>query len=353
MAEIRRKLLQFNDLVFDTYTITSEVTGSFKAGTVAYYYGNGAKPSLRKGTQYTQPISLSVTIQQSTKKFNCDQKTLYKEHILTQLLHPGKLWAVEGHNLLWANAYVTDYAEVYESGIDRLSIDVNFMIYDGYWHIADRLRTFLFPHNPCEFDTCNQYEFVPEPCLDYVERDATPCCNSCYCITDDLIETLCGADDDVFSGLYELCSPLYRVEYDCGRALRVWGQQMMWGVGKCKSSNSDERIDGRFYSNTILDTTGTFTFIGTFKDPTFTLNGNTIRIKGNYNGMLIIHSDGLITFSSTTECEGSPISNDNIEVVNGSEPWMTVVHGWNSYNIETNNCTASACFYYTIDAITI
>lgn len=353
MAEVKRKLLQFNDLVFDSYTSISDFSASFKAGTVSYNYGNGALPSIRKGTQYTQPQSLSVTIKQSTKRFNCDQRTLYKEHILTQLTRTGRLWAVEGHNLLWAWAFVTDYSEVYEGPLDQLSIDVSFMLWEGVWHISDRLRTFLFPHDPCQFDTCGRYEFMPEPCIDLSEPDTTGCCTDCYCISDDLIEALCGAADDVYNGLYATCSPKYRVEYDCGRAERMWGKNLLLGNGKCKSSNSAERIDGRFYSNTILDTTGTFTFVGTFKDLLFTLNGNSIRIKGTYNGYLTIHSDGEVTFGPTDECPGTPIDPNRIEIPNGSTWGMIVHHGWNSYSVETNNCTASACFYYRIDAITI
>lgn len=353
MARLKRKYLQFNDLVFDTYTANADYSASFKAGTISYNYANGALPSIRKGTQYTQPQSLSITIQQDTRRFNCDQKTLYKEHVLTQLTKTGRLWAVDGHNLLWAWAFISDYSEVYEETLDRLSIDVVFVIYEGVWHIADRLRTFLFPHDPCQFDTCGQYEFVPEPCIDYIQTNATPCCTSCYCISDDLIEALCGASESIYDGLYATCSPLYRIEYDCGRAERVWGKNLLLGVGQCKASNSAERIDGRFYSNTILDTTGTFTFVGTFKDLLFTLNGNSVRIKGTYNGYLTIHSNGEVTYGPTDECPGEPINLNNIEIPNGSTLGLTVVHGWNSFNIETNNCTASACFYYRIDAITI
>lgn len=355
MKSLKRRYLQFNELVFDSYEVNIDYAVSFRSATVPYAYGSGSLPSVRKGTQLVGEQSLSLTIRQSTKDVPCDQYYLYKQYILTNITKPGRIWAVEGKNVLWAYAFVADYSELYDDGLGYFELSVDFVIWEGFWHRADKRKVFFYPYNTCHFNLGDDYqEEVGDCCCGECPVDLGFSCGKCLDECNSVVETLCESEAEIIPGLYTTCTPEYKLRYDCDLALKRWGEEGLWGNKVCKDAICEEMIDGRFFSDTILDTNGiVLTITGKLKNPYLVLNENAVLIKGEYNGTLTVTGLGEMTYQTDPCCEPEALDPNLMEVPYGSTFGMTVHHGWNTIHLETGDCCSMACVYYKIDAITI
>lgn len=358
MRTLKRKYLQFNDLVFDSYSVDTDYSVAFRNTVTPYTYVNGSLPTLVSGTQLVDAQTVPLTLSLSAGTVPCDQWVYFKDYVLDNITRPGRLWAVEGARVLWAYAYVSDYSEVYDNDTGVFEIAVTFVVYEGFWHISDKRKTFLYPYNPCHFNIDNKYQQARGDCccggcptIDSLNK-CVRCLNDC---DNDMIESLCGSDEEMFSGLYEDCTPKYRLSYDCELALKKWGEDKLRGYAICKEKVCEGNLAGRFYSDTILDTeTWTLTLVGKFHNPYIELNDNAFIIKGDYDGVLTLYSTGDMTFSNGDECcEARPLEQTLWELPYGSTFSMKIKHGWNTIYVETNDCCSAACVYYTVDAITV
>lgn len=355
MRNLKRKYLQFNNLVFDEYSVDVDYSSTFRTGVTPYTYINGALPSTVQGTQLVDPQQLALTLRLSAKNVPCNEYHLYRDYILTNILKPGRLWAVEGRKVLWAYAFVSDYGEVYDNDFEQFEISLNFTVYEGFWHIADKRKTFLYPYNSCHFNLSDEYRTAEGDCCCGECDIPRSSCGTCltYC-TDDMMETLCASNADTFNGLYKSCAPEYRLEYDCDRAHRTWTAEELRGYKICKDAVCDGTISGRFYSDTLLDTTGvTLVLFGKFINPYIELNGNAFTISGEYDGELTLKSSGEMFYATGECCDPVQLDPNLWSILYGSTFGLKVTHGWNTIYVETNDCCSAACVYYQVDAITI
>lgn len=170
-----RKYIQYNDLVFDGYGMLGEYDASsvsFKVTTHARSFGHGSYAPFKSPNAFVEESSVSLTLWLKEKKLPCDVRPFYRSFVIEQLSKHGKLWAVQDNTLVWAYATVQSYSEMVEHANGKLGIDVDFLLYEGVWHKADKQKTFLHPYDLCTFMDCFDYKEY-QPCVEY---ESTPCC---------------------------------------------------------------------------------------------------------------------------------------------------------------------------------
>lgn len=172
-----RKYIQYNDLVFDGYGMLGEYDASsvsFKVTTHARSFGNGSYAPFKSPNAFVEESSVSLTLWLKEKKLPCDVRPFYRSFVIEQLSKHGKLWAVQDNTLVWAYATVQSYSEMVEHANGKLGIDVDFLLYEGVWHKADKQKTFLHPYDLCTFMDCFDYKEY-QPCNGI---NLTQCCDS-------------------------------------------------------------------------------------------------------------------------------------------------------------------------------
>lgn len=139
MTILNRKYIQFNDLVIDNYEMlqSADLSGGFKTGTTEYSFGHGSYANFKAKQQFSLEQSLSMTLKLDTRKLSCDQKKFYKDYVFMNIVKAGKLWAIEGEQLLWTNAFIKDFSESYSMERHVVNIDIDLVLYEGIWHKAD------------------------------------------------------------------------------------------------------------------------------------------------------------------------------------------------------------------------
>lgn len=356
-----RKYLQFNDLVIDDFdTLSSaDLSGGFKAETFEYSFAHGSYAPFKRAQQYASEQNLSLELTFDNRKLNCEQREQYKKFVFFSLSKPGRLWAIEGGRLLWAWAFVTDFSETYSTERHRMSLSVDFTLYEGVWHFASGRKTFFRPYDHCSY--LDEYDFrEPEKCdcscLDCIKPAVQGVCPSCVGDCDSLSaeNSLCNASKSKLEEFYNRCGGSYKIIYNCLAGLKIWGETEMLGQRICKKEICDSVIAGQLYNDTILETeNATITLIGSFNNPVITINGNSARILGEYSGKLIVEPSGDIYYQNNECCEAVLLTPDAWEVPEGSHFGFYFHHGNNSIVVETNDCCSMSCAYIQVDSITV
>lgn len=361
--KISRKYIQYNNLVIDGFDMleSADLSGSFKTSTTQYSYGHGSYVSFRGNNQLSSEQSLSLTLNLDTRKISCKNRRYYRDWVNIQLSKPGKLWCVQGDQILYAYAYVSDFSESYQTSRNKISIDISMVLYEGVFHKADILKIFLTPYNPCEFFDCEVIINAQE-CHNYCGVDCAICAApgvnscltcSCKCQESENLLTFCEIKDKAIKSFNNNCAGDYRIIYDCKRAIEIHGEQML-GDMICKAEICQSIISGQFYSDTILDTDEiSLTFKGKFINPRIVINGNVLDIKGEYDGELQLKSNYELYYITNECCEPDTIDDENIIIPDDSTYGFTIHHGYNSVTVETNDCCSSACVFIKVDSITI
>ena len=161
-----RIYIQYNDLVFDGYGMLGEYDASsvsFKVTTHARSFGHGSYAPFKSPNAFVDESSVSLTLWLKEKKLPCEVRPFYRSFVIEQLSKHGKLWAVQDNTLVWAYATVQSYSEMVEHANGKLGIDVDFLLYEGVWHKADKQKTFLHPYDLCTFMDCFDYKEY-QPC---------------------------------------------------------------------------------------------------------------------------------------------------------------------------------------------
>ena len=357
---MNRRYVQFNDLIIDDSEMLSsaDLSGGFKTQSISYGFGHGSYVAFKRETQFSTAQSLSIELKFNNRKHRGIASEQYRAFIAHNLARPGRLWAVQGNTVLWAWAFATNFGEAYSYERQTFSMDVDFTLYEGVWHKADKRRVFLKPYDSCEYldgfdlrdaDNCDD---CCTACMAKTEAPCPVCLAGCDFLSAE--HSLCEADKATLDEFYGHCGGGYSLAYNCFAGSRIWGCETMLGQKLCKADTCNSLIAGTLYSDTTLETDGvTVTLDGVFYNPTITINGNSMRILGEYDGRLIIEPSGSIYFQTSECCAAEPLDLDLLEIPDGSHFGFTAHHGSNSVVVETNNCCDMACIYIHVDSITI
>jgi hypothetical protein len=308
--------------------------------------------------QFSREQSLTMTIKIDYRKLSSEQKKFYKDWIYLNISKAGKIWAIDGDQLIWANAFVTDYSQTYSNEKNFASIDLDFNLYEGVWHKADSRKTFLKEYNTCDFADCLDFREQYE-CLDCcvscsLPKDETCRKCECECETLQVENSLCELKKEIAKNFYARCGETYQIVYNCEAGKHLWSEEKLLGEKLCKEDTCKNLIAGQFYSSTVLDSESvTITLSGTFKDPEITINGNTMIVLGEYSGVLTITESGDIYYKKDECCDEKLIGVDNLKIPQGSTFGFIVHQGMNSVIVETNNCCDMSCMYVKVDNITL
>lgn len=354
-----RQYIQFNDLVFGEFDMVDadDASVGFKTWDTDYGFTHGAYSPNKTESALLESGEFSGTITLDMKKLPCEDRPFYIPFVKGQISKPGKLWAVENNTLLWAYAKITGYTPIKESRRNTIEIDVDFVLPEGLWHKADKLKTFLFPFDVCDFMDCYDFHEI-QPCIEKdcchcAEGESEPYCECCDCyeITKDM--ALCYHLDDMQS-FYNRCGSGYRIVYDCNAADKFFGDY--YGnehLGQKFCAECGNLIAGQLYSDTDIPTTGVkITLHGQVKNPYIEINGNGNIIEGEYNGTLTINSDGSVFFNAFDCPACDPLDVGKWIVPEDMTYGWSVHQGNNRLVIEPGACCGTVCAYVEIDSIT-
>lgn len=360
-----RVYIQYNDLVFDGFGMVDEYDASnvtFRVISHDRSFGHGSYIPFKRSTSFVESSSVSITLFLKYRKLPCEQRPFYRDFVVSELSKHGRLWAIQNDTLVWAYATVENYSELVEHVNGQLSITVDFNLYEGIWHKADKQKTFLHPYDICTFMECYDYkEYQPCrdaevyneccDCLTEIPRP-DPAVNCCECDCDrlDKYMALCYHLDEL-QDAYKYCSNWnYRVIYDCSAAERFFGRI---GQKICTDNCSNGIIAGKIYSETDIPTEGVkITLVGKMDNPSVSINGNTNYIEGEYDGTLVINSNGDVFYENGC-CSGDPLDPSIWKYDAASNYGWTIKPRNNRVVVNLGACCGKACAYFDIDNITI
>lgn len=360
-----RIYVQYNDIVFDGYGMLDEYDASnisMKTETHDRSFGHGSYAVFKRPYPFVEESNVSITVYLHMKKLPCEMRPFYRDFVVSELMKHGKLWAIQNGTLVWAYATVTSYSEMVEHVNGKIGIDIDFLLYEGIWHKADKQKTFLHPYDICTFMDCYGFKEY-QPC-----RDADAYNECCDCLTEipkpDNDPFCCDCDCDKLEKDMALCYHIgdmqdaykycrnwgFRIIYDCEAAERFFGRI---GQKLCTSNCSNGILAGKIYSETDIPTENVrVTLVGKMYNPYIEINGNGNYIKGDYDGTLVINSSGDVYFENGC-CADDPLNPDVWIVPEGMTYGWVVKPRNNRVVVNLGACCGKACAYFDIDNITI
>ena len=360
-----RIYIQYNDLVFDGYEMLGDYDASntsFKVTTHSYSFRHGSYAPFKSESSFVDETSVSMTLWLKEKKLPCEKRQFYRDFVVEQLGKHGRLWAVQNNTLIWAYATISSYSEMTEHYNGKVGIDIDFLLYEGVWHKADKQKTFLHPYDLCTFMDCYEYkEYQPcqdaemyNECCDCLTEIPKPqndryCCDcECDSLTKDM--ALCYHLDDL-QDVYKYCSNAgFRVIYDCEAAERffnILGQRI--SVTNCHNGV----LAGKIYSETDIPTDSmTIVLVGKMHNPYVEINGNGNWIAGDYDGRLRIESNGDVYYENGCKCD-EPLEPDVWQVSEGMNYGWKFLPRYNRVVVNLGACCGKASAYFNIDNLTI
>lgn len=355
-----RRYLQYNELVFAEVVSTEygEYDASWKTYDTDYGFSHGSYAPQKRLGGILRSGSVDLTLTFDLKKLPCEQRPFFIRFAKSQLTTQGKLWAIEDNTLIWAYAYITSYSSSVDVRKDTFEVDVSFDIPEGYWHKADKQKTFIVPWDVCDFMECLNYKDI-HPC----KATNEDCCNcskktpvvledcDCCCDMPDKEQALCYFTD--YQAFYDKCGVPFKIVYDCNAAEKYFSNFLSdERMGQKFCGTCGQMAVGILYSDTDIPTEDvTITLHGQMVDPYIEINGNGNIIKGEYNGVLEIHPDGSV-YSYTDGCGScDPLPTSVWVVPEGMNYGWTVKQGNNRVIIDAGCCTY--CAYISVGSLTI
>lgn len=401
MAVYTRRYVQYNDLPFDNYEMLrswDDTTVKFKQESSSYTFKHGSYVAFKSEEMLVEATSVSMSILFELRRLPCDKRVMYRKEILDKISKPGKLWAIQNGELVWAYAYPSNYSEAASVSIaDSFMVDIDFTLYEGIWHKANAYTTFLEEYDLCED---MEYKKTTDQCKEYLERKNFNCCNDClpdlkpskgkcececkaeekdFCgcavctdytreckctppgtttlFEDDCCgcrknrKNLCDVDiASVFYGVSGCSTTGYKIVEDCSSYTNETGEPI--GT-KVRGEACNNYMSTKVYANTDVDTTDyEIVVTGVFHNLYVEVNGNGNVIEGDYEGSLKIRGDG--TAWILNDCGWSELPASVITIPEGNELGYTFHHGWNNFKVDAGdcNCVKTLTAYINIDNIT-
>ena len=353
-----KKYIQFNNLVFDTVSSVRDATYSVASKTfsASYSFTHGDYTPFKSSHALLNAATVSMTLIFDMKLIDCTVRHQYTDFIKQELAKHGRLWAIQDDTLLWARATMSNYREDVNGWKDRFIVDVNFTLYEGVWHKADMLRTFIVPYDYCTFSDCftiPEYNPCKENCCSCNTEMNEPCTCECDCV--DERDALC-FNKGLVREMYD-CVPAYRIIYSCTAANKYFGdflddnhlgQKFCSAPGVC----DDGTAGGIFISRTDIPTsTIRIRMHGEFHNPIITINGNSNQIMGDYKGTLDIRSNGEV-YSYEYDCFcPDPLPVDVWSIPEGMSYGWVIHQGNNRVTVDAGTC-CPFCVWIESDDIT-
>lgn len=352
----KKRYIQYNDLVFDEVDMVEETSFSVstKSFDAEYGFTHGAYSPHKQNSVLFRPASVSMSLTFKLKKLPCGERPFYIRFAKNELAKPGKLWAVQDNTLIWAHAYLESIYEADMFRRDEYVVDINFTLPEGVWHKADKLKTYLKPYDVCDFMECHPlHDNNPckEDCCDCPPEPAEDCLCDCDCVERE--DALCFHRD--LSEMYDPCGGGYRVVYSCIAANKYFGDFLLddrLGQKFCNTACEFEVV-GQLYSNTELPTEGIKITLhaDSMHDPYIEINGNGNIIKGDYEGVLVIHPDGSVYNHPNYDCIcPDPLPVDVWQVPAGHNYGWSVEQGNNRFIVDIGTC-CPVCAWVEIDEL--
>lgn len=320
---LQKRLLQFNGVPFSfgeltdsNYTVvTKGESQNYTNNAHGAYYPTFGEFAKLEPTTYTTSLDINF------KKLACEDKIRYAKFIKRQFMQSGKLWAVQnGVELIWQDARVTQITESKEQPTERdlYRFDVSFELLNGYWTMAKDTRLFLCEWCPNRFE-----DFDPKFCFDAhdyygvcgLEDNCLPCdlnlrhepefegCEWLPLCHFPLYNPRKSTDRDgnriTIPARYDMfgvnCANQWYLDYNCDREKEMFCYDETWGRRfNLDASNPVNSTTFGFCAQTDMPTTNVrIRLVGSFRNPTITINGDTIRVKNPEVNP--VYFDGIMT----------------------------------------------------------
>lgn len=400
-----RRYVQYNDLPFDNYEMLrswDDTTVKFKQDSSSYSFKHGSYTVFKSEDMLVESTNVSMTVLLELQRLPCDRRTYYRKYLLNEFSKPGKLWAIQNGELVWAYAYPDNLSEATSVSIaNSIQVDIDFVLYEGIWHKANPYTTFLDPYDLCEqleykktandcpekFNCCT--DCIPDlkpdigscTCKDITEEQTKECCGcdpvtktvvvgkECKCTCHGvgkptMFEDDCGCDChkdrisicdvDLAAVFYKTsgCDTTgYKIVEDCDAYERENDEPI--GT-KFRAEACSNYLSGTVYSNTDVSTTDYEIIVkGTFHNPYIEVNGNGNVIEGDYEGFLKVRGDGT-AWIVNGDCGWEELDVSLITIPEGMELGYTFDPGWNQFKIDAGECDCNNTLtaYINIDNIT-
>lgn len=361
--------MQFNALVFDEVEMVESdtYTSKTKNWDKEYTFRHGSYYPKKRKESLWKMGHVSLTLVLDPSKLPCEDRPYYVRFAKSQLDGMDRLWAVQGGDLLWAWADLDSIREYSSERWNRVSFEVSFNLPEGVWHKADKQRTFLLPYDPCDYLECFD---IPEeqPCNESAEGDY--CCDECRAnAVEQTFCDCCQMDCDVVTKDMALCYHTdelknlgecdmwpFRMKYDCAAAQEFFGDFLSdERLGHKFCSTCGQVASGYLMSDTDIPTEDIkITLHGTMHNPYIEINGNGNWIRGDYEGVLEIHSNGdVYTYADAdADCPRCDPLPPDVWVIPGGMTWGWTIHpGRNRIHIDFGTC-CSGCAYIEVDSKT-
>lgn len=353
-----RTYIQFGDLVFDYDGIydSAKYSQDTKTETTDYSWRNGSYVSIKKdnGVQLLKEASLSLTLVFDYKLYRREDRRYLRDWVFLNLRKVNRLWAIQDNHLIWAYAYASSYSEAYTKFKHTFSIDVDFKIPEGVWHISDPHNTFLIPYDSCIYidEQDFQDDSCKECCID-CSQGKEETCNDCLseCGDIDRGSSLCAIDKRQLFHEFMQCGHSWKVVYNCTKGKQIFGDDTL-GTKICKKDICITTLAGKFYSNTLIDTDMVDVVLnGKWQDPTIDINGDKLTLKGDYEGRLHFYSDGTVTWRCDACSKEEEISANKISYEGNFG--FNVHHGYNRIKVSGACDCGMNCAWIHVDELTV
>lgn len=361
---LKRKYVQINNLVIDNYDmlISASLNRPTKWSEIPFYSSHGSHVGLYGKEILAHGQSLSLSLSLDVRKLGRQDRELYKRFVLMNLTTHGKIWAIEGHNLIWTYAVLTNQPEIYDEDKNTVSLDVDLFLPLGYWVEADSRTVFFAEYDITEWNWnfCLSNNQLCRECN-------CPCgssnfCGDCSCCYDGSCEavnvdnSLCVRGWDALRTFIDDCQTRYRIVEDLTARDKLWDEYYdRYDFNHCRECSDTCIIATRFTGQTTMNTHRVELVLdGEFNDPEIRFNDLHITIRGEFRGRLIIDGNLTVKYIPEDSCnnEGIILNFSDLTIHSKKVSNLYVQQGHNSVIIEAGT-TADNCVRVRYRPITI
>jgi len=352
---LSRRVVQYGNLVIDGFEMLSSqsLSKNVKESTTNRQFNHGSHFAKSAENHLYDSQRLGVTLNFDTRKLRKEDIKFYKQHVFLELSKPARVWAVEGRQLLHAQAFTSSITETLQGEPDRFSFNLDLVIVDGVWNMARQREVFLTEYDPCDFMNCLDLR-EEEPCLDCclcIKSDPDHC--GCMCECDVFIRenSLCELGREVLQEFYFGCTSSYKIHFNCQRG-RVFDLDEESHGTICKVDACDRLVTGVFRTETTL-TTNQVTIVaeGQMVDPTFKIGDRQVQVLGEFEGKLTIMPNWDVYYCPTDCCLEELLPFDRIVFEKGLG--FEVSHGVHGFRGDMGTCCGMVCVHIFVDEITV